>query len=155
MKHRHHLPQLDGGLFLTDGGIETTLIFQEGLDLPRFAAFDLLKDDEGTETLRRYFEPYAELARDHGPGFVLESPPGGRVPIGPRRSEDGRRLRVASPSVVDYANSGEVSRAIGPGCLGAEDRGLPLARQISKLSASSSASLNSRRCRSPISESGS
>jgi homocysteine S-methyltransferase len=57
MKHRHHLPQLEGGLFLTDGGIETTLIFQEGLDLPRFAAFDLLKDDEGTETLRRYFEP--------------------------------------------------------------------------------------------------
>ena len=74
MKHRRHLPQLEGGLFLTDGGIETTLIFQEGLDLPRFAAFDLLKDDEGTETLRRYFEPYAELARDHGLGFVLENP---------------------------------------------------------------------------------
>ena len=53
MKHRHHLPQLDGGLFLTDGGIETTLIFHEGLDLPLFAAFDLLKDDEGTGTLRR------------------------------------------------------------------------------------------------------
>jgi S-methylmethionine-dependent homocysteine/selenocysteine methylase len=74
MKHRHHLPQLDGGLFLTDGGIETTLIFHEGLDLPLFAAFDLLKDDEGTEALRRYFEPYAELARGHGLGFVLESP---------------------------------------------------------------------------------
>jgi S-methylmethionine-dependent homocysteine/selenocysteine methylase len=74
MTHRHHLPQLDGGLFLTDGGIETTLIFHEGLDLPLFAAVDLLKDDEGTEALRRYFEPYAELARDHGVGFVLESP---------------------------------------------------------------------------------
>ena len=53
MKHRHHLPQLDGGLFLTDGGIETTLIFHEGLDLPLFAAFDLLKDYEGAEALRR------------------------------------------------------------------------------------------------------
>jgi S-methylmethionine-dependent homocysteine/selenocysteine methylase len=74
MKHRHHLPQLDGGLFLTDGGIETTLIFHEGLELPLFAAFDLLKDNEGTETLRRYFEPYAELARDREVGFVLESP---------------------------------------------------------------------------------
>ncbi len=74
MKHRHHLPQLDGGLFLTDGGIETTLIFHEGLDLPLFAAFDLLKDDQGTEALRSYFEPYAELAREHGLGFVLESP---------------------------------------------------------------------------------
>jgi hypothetical protein len=69
MKHRHNLPQLGGGLFLNDGGIETTLVFHEGLDLPLFAAFDLLKDDEGTETLRRYFEPYAELAREHGLSF--------------------------------------------------------------------------------------
>src|ERR671914_467596 len=68
------LPQLAGRPFITDGGIETTLIFHDGLDLPLFAAFDLLKDNEGTETLRRYFEPYAELARDHRVGFVLESP---------------------------------------------------------------------------------
>lgn len=37
-KYRSHLPQFEGDLFLTDGGIETTLIFQEGLDLPYFAA---------------------------------------------------------------------------------------------------------------------
>ncbi len=74
MIYRRHLPQLDGGLFLTDGGIETTLIFHEGLDLPLFAAFDLLKDDEGTEALRRYFAPYAALAAERGAGFVLESP---------------------------------------------------------------------------------
>ncbi len=72
--YRDHLPQLDGGLFLTDGGIETVLIFHEGLELPLFAAFDLLKDEQGTETLRRYFEPYAELARERGTGLVLESP---------------------------------------------------------------------------------
>jgi homocysteine S-methyltransferase len=86
MSHRASLPQLGDGLFLTDGGLETTLIFHRGRDLPAFAAFDLLKDDEGTATLRLYFEPYAELARDHGLGVVLESPPGWRVPIGPRRS---------------------------------------------------------------------
>jgi S-methylmethionine-dependent homocysteine/selenocysteine methylase len=74
MSYRQHLPQLDGGLFLTDGGIETTLIFHEGLDLPAFAAFALLKDEEGTDALRRYYEPYAALAREHGVGFVLESP---------------------------------------------------------------------------------
>lgn len=74
MTYRDHLPQLDGGLFLTDGGIETTLIFHDGRDLPLFAAFDLLKDDEGTETLRRYFAPYAALAAERGAGFVLESP---------------------------------------------------------------------------------
>jgi hypothetical protein len=32
------LPQLGSGLFLTDGGIETSLIFLDGLDLPYFAA---------------------------------------------------------------------------------------------------------------------
>ena len=72
--YRERLPQLDGGLFLTDGGIETTLIFHRGLELPLFAAFDLLKDDEGTEELRRYYAPYAIGARDHGLGLVLESP---------------------------------------------------------------------------------
>ncbi len=74
MRYRDRLPQLDDRLFLTDGGIETTLIFHQGLDLPLFAAFDLLKDDEGTQTLRRYFQPYAELAREQGLGLVLESP---------------------------------------------------------------------------------
>lgn len=74
MRHRNHLPQLDGDLFLTDGGIETVLIFHEGLDLPEFAAFDLLKDEHGTERLRRYYAPYVALARERGLGFVLESP---------------------------------------------------------------------------------
>ena len=75
VKYRHHLPQLDDDrLFLTDGGLETVLIFHEGIDLPSFAAFDLLKDEQGTETLRRYYAPYAELARELGAGFVLESP---------------------------------------------------------------------------------
>lgn len=73
-RHRLHLPQLEDRLFLTDGGIETSLIFHDGLDLPLFAAFTLLKDDDGTAALRRYFRPYAQLAADNGTGFVLESP---------------------------------------------------------------------------------
>ena len=55
-RYRNNLPQLAGDLFLTDGGIETTLIFREGLELPYFAAFDLLKHDEGTAALRKYFQ---------------------------------------------------------------------------------------------------
>jgi len=74
MKYRDRLPQLGGDLFLTDGGIETVLIFHEGLELPAFAAFDLLKDEEGTERLRSYYAPYVALARERGVGFVLESP---------------------------------------------------------------------------------
>jgi homocysteine S-methyltransferase len=72
--YRDGLPQLDGGLFLTDGGIETTLIFHHGLELPAFAAFDLLKDEAGTDQLRLYYAPYIVLAREHGVGLVLESP---------------------------------------------------------------------------------
>jgi len=74
MRYRDHLPQLDGELFLTDGGIETTLIFHRGLELPEFAAFDLLKDEAGIEALRDYYRPYLELARERDVGFVLESP---------------------------------------------------------------------------------
>ena len=70
----HVLPQLGGELFLTDGGIETSLIFQDGLDLPLFAAFDLLKDATGTQALRRYFRRYLDVARMAGTGFVFESP---------------------------------------------------------------------------------
>ncbi|MBA2332101.1 MAG: homocysteine S-methyltransferase family protein, partial [Actinobacteria bacterium] len=36
--------------------------------------FSLLEDDDGTEELRRYYARYAELAREHRVGLVLESP---------------------------------------------------------------------------------
>jgi len=72
-RDRDRLPQLAGGLFLTDGGIETTLVFHEGLDLPYFAAFDLLKDEAGRHALRRYHRRHAEIARERGVGFILES----------------------------------------------------------------------------------
>lgn len=72
-KYRNSLPQASGGMFLTDGGIETTLIFHDGLDLPDFAAFDLLRTAEGEAALLRYFRRYAELARQHDAGLVLES----------------------------------------------------------------------------------
>ena len=54
------LPQQDGGLFLTDGGIETVLIFQEGIALPEFAAFVLLESEEGRTSLLRYFRRYLD-----------------------------------------------------------------------------------------------
>src|SRR5689334_1359134 len=68
------LPQLAGPLFLTDGGIETTLVFHEGLELPYFAAFDLLKDAAGEAALRKYFLSYVALAKSLGMGCVLETP---------------------------------------------------------------------------------
>lgn len=73
-KYRHRLPQLDDRLFMTDGGMETFLVFHEGVELPAFAAFDLLRRADGLERLRRYYERYVALARVHALGLVLESP---------------------------------------------------------------------------------
>ena len=73
IKYRHMLPQSDGRLFLTDGGIETTLIFHEGLELPDFAAFHLLREAGGQAALREYFQTYADIARRFGTGLILES----------------------------------------------------------------------------------
>ena len=72
-KYRSALPQLAGDFFMTDGGIETTLIFQEGQDLPLFAAFPLLESAEGEGVLRKYFATYAELARKFATGLILEA----------------------------------------------------------------------------------
>lgn len=72
-KYRRHLPQLDDRYFMTDGGLETTLIFHEGIDLPHFASFDLLKDEAGNRRLEDYFRRYVAIAREHECGVVLES----------------------------------------------------------------------------------
>jgi S-methylmethionine-dependent homocysteine/selenocysteine methylase len=71
--YRRALSQMRGDLFLTDGGIETTLMFLEGLDLPFFAAFHLFRTQQGEDALRKYFRTYAELAKKHRSGLVLET----------------------------------------------------------------------------------
>lgn len=58
---------------LTDGGIETVLLFREGFDLPCFASFPLLEDAGGRAALRRYFEPFLDHAQEHGMPFVLDT----------------------------------------------------------------------------------
>lgn len=71
--YRNHLPQLEGGVFLTDGGLETTLIFHQGIDLPHFASYALLETPRGRAALDRYFEEYLAVAEERKLGFVLES----------------------------------------------------------------------------------
>ena len=72
-KYRHNLPQLGDTCLLTDGGIETTLIFRDGLDLPFFASFTLLRTQAGQQALRRYYTRYATLARQQNAGLILDS----------------------------------------------------------------------------------
>lgn len=91
------LPQQQGKLFLTDGGIETTLIFHDGIDLPYFAAFDLLRTDSGRKALTDYFERHIVVAKSRRMGFVLESPTW-------RASTDWGELLGYSPDDVAKAN---------------------------------------------------
>jgi len=68
------LPTQDGRLFVTDGGMETTLIYRDGLELPEFATFPLLDDEAGVTALRGYYESYAQLASELDAGLVLDTP---------------------------------------------------------------------------------
>ena len=127
--YRDRLPQLAGGLYVTDGGIETTLIHHHGLELPLFAAFDLLKDDEGTEQLRLYFEPYAIIARDRGLGLVLESPtwrasPNWAAQLGYSLDEldalNRKAISLMEELRAEYASSAPI---VISGCVGPEGDG--------------------------------
>ena len=127
--YRQRLPQLDGGLFLTDGGIETTLIFHHGLELPLFAAFDLLKDDEGTEQLRLYYAPYALSARDRGVGLVLGKPDLAREPrwaaqlgYSPEQLDALNRKAIALMEELRAEYQGSAPIVIS-GCVGPEGDG--------------------------------
>ena len=71
MSYRDSLPFDDGSLYLTDAGMETVLIFLQGQELPSFATFPLLESESGREALRAYYEPFLELARSRGTGFIL------------------------------------------------------------------------------------
>lgn len=72
-KYRHRLPQMDGSVFLSDGGMETYLIFDKGIDLPLFASFPLVATDDGRRALRDYYEHYLKIARARGTGFILDT----------------------------------------------------------------------------------
>jgi homocysteine S-methyltransferase len=125
-KYRRDLPQRSGGIFLTDGGMETTLIFHQGLDLPHFAAFVLLDSAEGRQQLKQYYASYLAVARDHGTGFVLDSPTWRANPDwGTKLGYDASALKainVRSIEFLDELRAGwehpgapcVVSGAIGP-----------------------------------------
>ncbi len=68
------LSWLSAGGYVSDGGLETDLIFNRGVDLPEFASFPLVEDDRGRGLLRDYYDGYAAVARRAGVGLTLESP---------------------------------------------------------------------------------
>ena len=99
--YRNQPPQLNADVFLTDGGIETTLIFDDGLELPDFAAFILLDDPVGREALVRYFDTYAAIAVRDRVGVILETATW-------RASPDWAARRGYSLDQLDAANRAAV-----------------------------------------------
>ena len=72
-KYRSNLPQLSGDIFLTDGGFETNLMFNEGFDLPYLAAFNLLNDPSAQEAFQRWFHAHCQIAKINKVGFILDA----------------------------------------------------------------------------------
>src|SRR4051794_9774912 len=69
------LPQMASGqLFVTDAGMETDLIFNRGIELPEFAAFVLIDDEDGRQALADYTDGFVEIAREHDAGLILDTP---------------------------------------------------------------------------------
>jgi S-methylmethionine-dependent homocysteine/selenocysteine methylase len=58
---------------LTDGGLETSPIFHQHLEVPPFAAFPLVQHQQGRAALREYWTPYLSLAHDIGVPFVVDT----------------------------------------------------------------------------------
>jgi homocysteine S-methyltransferase len=124
MRPRGDLPQLDGGTFITDGGMETTLIFHKGLDLPEFASFVLLDDAVGLEALRDYYRSYVGIARERGVGILLDTPTwranrdwGERLGYSPDALADVNRRGVALLEEL-RAELGEEPPLVISGCVG-------------------------------------
>lgn len=101
-KYRHDLPQTKGGLYLSDGGMETALIFLQGLDLPHFASFVLLDSAGGRAELVKYYEQYLPIARNRGVGFVLDTATWRANPDWGRLAGYGaERLKAVNKAAVD------------------------------------------------------
>ena len=101
------LPQLTSTRpFLTDGGLETTLVYVDGIDLPDFAAFPLLDSDDGRLALRRYYDPYLDLAEQHGVGFVIDTPTWrASLDWGARLGYDAIRLAAINRRAVEFVTA--------------------------------------------------
>jgi len=103
---RFAFPPSQDAVFLTDGGLETTLVFLDGVDLPCFASFPLLQSEEGRMKLENYFRPYIRTAVERDVGFILDTPTWRANP------DWGAKLDV-SPEALSEVNQDAVRWAAG------------------------------------------
>jgi homocysteine S-methyltransferase len=112
-------------LFVTDGGLETELIFHGGLELPCFAAFPLLENPDTRARLRRYYDGYLAIAREHGAGIVIETPTwranpdwAGQLGYSLERLDAANRNAVSLAEEVRAVAAAEGITAVVSGCVG-------------------------------------
>lgn len=96
------LPQLRGRTFISEAGFETDMVFHHGLDLPHFATFPLLYDEDARKTVRTYFQSVIDIARRDETGVVIETPTW-------RASSDWGTLLAYTPAELDRANHDAVA----------------------------------------------
>lgn len=114
----------DSRVTLADAGMETYLIYREGIDLPQFASFTALATPEGRAALQRYYQPIIDVAARDRRTLLLDSATW-------RASADWGSLLGCSDSALDEANAAAVAfvadlrAAAGPtadivlgGCIG-------------------------------------
>lgn len=74
MRHMtHQLPQLKGQMFVTDGGIETHMIFNEGQDVPDMSVYLLNMSEAGRNKMREYYRAYIPICQKAGQGFLFDT----------------------------------------------------------------------------------
>jgi S-methylmethionine-dependent homocysteine/selenocysteine methylase len=123
---RQRLPQTTGtGLFVTDGGLETELVFHDGIDLPSFAAFPLLDDPGQRARLRRYYDGYLDIARKLNAGFIVETPTwranpdwGSALGYSLEQLDAANRSAVALAEEVRTAAAADGITVVVSGCIG-------------------------------------
>ena len=68
-------PLAGGRTCITDGGMETVLVFHRGIDLPCFASFPLLDSDDGhRELLARTSSPSRRSRASAASASLLDTP---------------------------------------------------------------------------------
>jgi S-methylmethionine-dependent homocysteine/selenocysteine methylase len=135
---RQQLPQLGADhIFVTDGGLETELVFHDGRDLPCFAAFPLLAQPDTRARLRRYYNGYLEIARRHGGGFIVETPTWRANPdwanelgYSPGRLDGANRAAVELAEEVRTAAVAAGIPAVVSGCVGPRGDGYDSAHSM-------------------------
>ncbi len=129
MKQQNSI-QLNGtpfskGYYLTDGGLETSLIFNQKINLPHFAAFGLLTHGKGRSALSDYYHPYLKIAKQYGLNFIQETPTwrasydwGYKLGYSPQEIDQINRKAVemmhALRALINWSAQVIISGCIGP-----------------------------------------